>query len=136
MGETVCTGNGVPFAFAGRQSRRLCQGGRAVCGTYLHGIFDAPEFSAKLVSCCWRKGHLRQLFRSWTLLPGKSRSTIAGRSAPKTWTWSKSTPSWNNGENRNETAAGRIPQAPVLPAQAWHLCCGRPRAAVRNGWNW
>ena len=29
MGETVCTGNGVPFcAFAGRQSRRLCQCGR------------------------------------------------------------------------------------------------------------
>lgn len=56
MGETVCTGNGVPFVHLqdGRADGCVSADG-TVCGTYLHGIFDAPEFSAKLVQLLLEK---------------------------------------------------------------------------------
>ena len=56
MGETVCTGNGVPFVYLqdGRADGCVSADG-TVCGTYLHGIFDAPEFSAKLVQLLLEK---------------------------------------------------------------------------------
>ena len=56
MGETVYTETAQPFAMLtdGRKDGCVCADG-TVCGTYLHGIFDAPELTQKLVQLLLEK---------------------------------------------------------------------------------
>ena len=56
MGETVYTETAQPFAVLtdGRKDGCVCADG-IVCGTYLHGIFDTPELTQKLVQLLLEK---------------------------------------------------------------------------------
>ena len=56
MGETVYTETAQPFAMLtdGRKDGCVCADG-TVCGTYLHGIFDTPELTQKLVQLLLEK---------------------------------------------------------------------------------
>ena len=56
MGETVYTETAQPFAVLtdGRKDGCVCADG-TVCGTYLHGIFDTPELTQKLVQLLLEK---------------------------------------------------------------------------------
>lgn len=56
MGETVYTETAQPFAMLtdGRKDGCVCADG-IVCGTYLHGIFDTPELTQKLVQLLLEK---------------------------------------------------------------------------------
>lgn len=56
MGETVYTETAKPFAMLtdGRKDGCVCADG-TVCGTYLHGIFDTPELTQKLVQLLLEK---------------------------------------------------------------------------------
>ena len=56
MGETMYTETAQPFAMLtdGRKDGCVCADG-TVCGTYLHGIFDTPELTQKLVQLLLEK---------------------------------------------------------------------------------
>lgn len=56
MGETVYTETAQPFAMLtdGRKDGCVCADG-TVCGTYLHGIFDTPGLTQKLVQLLLEK---------------------------------------------------------------------------------
>lgn len=59
MGETIGYDGAIPFTIAEEErANGYCNIDGTVCGTYLHGIFDTPEFAQKLAQLLAERKHL------------------------------------------------------------------------------